>query len=99
MNTDHSAIISNAQACVQHKLRALSVFILLQLSLSWHRAHPLHCSVSPRPFLRVISRDWSVHSPSLIGGSTNIYLFAFQMKGSLFNTISDLVNIVRWRAG
>lgn len=32
-------------------------------------------------------------SPSLIRGSANIYLFAFQMKGSLFNNISDLVNI------
>lgn len=34
-----------------------------------------------------------MNSPSLIRGSTNIYLFAFQMKESLFNTISDLVNI------
>jgi len=33
-----------------------------------------------------------VHSQSLIRGSTNIYLFAFQMKRSLFNNISGLVN-------
>lgn len=34
-----------------------------------------------------------MHSQSLIRGSTNIYLFAFQTKGSLFNNTSDLVNI------
>lgn len=34
-----------------------------------------------------------VRSPGLIRGSTTIYLFAFQTKGSLFNNISNLVNI------
>jgi len=89
--------IFNSQAGVQHKRQAVSAFsfLLAGSNLAEIQQITFKRSVRSQQCVRIMNSGvfWYVHSPSLIRGSTNIYLFAFQTKGSLLNNISALVNI------